>query len=36
VKRVFKKKYRVEMGKRVREATRGSYMEFLLRMLRED
>jgi hypothetical protein len=36
VKKVFKKKYGVSVGDRIVAVTKGSYREFLLRMLRED
>jgi hypothetical protein len=36
VKRAFKKKFRISVGERILHATKGSYREFLLRMLRED
>lgn len=36
VKREFRKKYHVELGARIIEATKGSYREFLLGMFRED
>jgi hypothetical protein len=35
VKRAFRKRFRDTIEDRIREVTRGSYMEFLLRMLRE-
>ncbi|KAI5812830.1 hypothetical protein BZA77DRAFT_322953 [Pyronema omphalodes] len=36
VKRAFKKKFKISVGERILHATKGSYREFLLRMLRED
>lgn len=36
VKRAFGKKFQVNVGDRIRDVARGSYMEFLLRMLREN
>lgn len=36
VKKVFKKKYGITVGARIVAVTKGSYREFLLRMLRED
>jgi len=36
VKKVFKKKYGASVGARVVAVTKGSFREFLLRMLRED
>ncbi|KAI5840877.1 hypothetical protein BZA05DRAFT_466529, partial [Tricharina praecox] len=36
VKKVFKKKYGVSVGAKVVEVAKGSFREFLLRMLRED
>jgi hypothetical protein len=36
VKKVFRKKYGASVGTRVVAVTKGSYREFLLRMLRED
>ncbi|KAI5806933.1 hypothetical protein EDC01DRAFT_742697 [Geopyxis carbonaria] len=35
VKRAFRKKYRKDLGVRIKEAARGSYQDFLLRMVRE-
>lgn len=36
VKRAYRKKYRKAVGDRLREVTSGSYLEFLLKMMRED
>lgn len=36
VKRAFKKKFRVTVGQRIEDSTRGSFREFLLRMFDED
>jgi hypothetical protein len=36
VKSVFRKKYRVDVGERIRDVEKGSYLEFLLKMMREE
>jgi len=36
VKSVFKRKYRADVGARIKDVEKGSYLEFLLKMMRED